>query len=67
MTPFENRLYRHKVTLREVCEEFGIEIEDAVYNLETCSHCSIWFKPQELIPDLDGNPICRICNRFYGL
>ena len=67
MNALENRLYRRKVSLHEACEEFGIPVEDAQFDLETCSHCSIWFKPGELIPDLDGNPICKVCNRFYGL
>lgn len=68
MNEIESALYRKKRTLLEVCQEFGIHIEDAdISSLETCSNCSIWFKPIELIPDLDGNPICKICRRFYGL
>lgn len=68
MNKLEESLYRKKRTLLEVCEEFGIDVEDAeVLELETCSNCSIWYKMSELIPDLDGNPICKVCNRFYGL
>lgn len=68
MNKIEEALYRKKRTLLEVCEEFGIPVEDALIDeVETCSNCSIWFKSTELIPDLDGNPICKVCNRFYGL
>lgn len=68
MTEFESAIYRKKITLLEACQQFGIPVEDCdIPNLETCSNCSIWFKSVELIPDLDGNPICKVCNRFYGL
>ena len=68
MNSVQTALYRKKVTLLEVCEEFGIDIEDAdVGSLETCSNCSIWHKALELVLDLDGNPICKTCWRFYGL
>lgn len=68
MNSIEQALYRKKITLLEVCESFGIPIEDAeIPHLETCSNCSIWFKSVELIPDLDGNPICKVCKRFYGM
>jgi hypothetical protein len=68
MTEIESALYRKKRTLLEVCQEFGIDVDDAdISNLETCSSCSIWYKSAELISDLDGNPICKVCNRFYGL
>jgi len=68
MNELESALYRKKRTLYEVCQEFGIDVDDAeIPTLETCSNCSIWFKSVELILDLDGNPICKICRRFYGL
>lgn len=68
MNQIEEQLYRKKRTLLEVCHEFGIQPEDVdIPTLETCSNCSIWFKNTELIPDLDGNPICKTCQRFYGL
>jgi hypothetical protein len=43
-----------------------VELAD-IPTIETCSNCSIWFKSTELVLDLDSNPICRVCNRFYGL
>lgn len=68
MNKVESALYRKKITLLEVCEEFGIDLESVdIRELELCSNCSIWYKHQELIPDLDDNPICKVCNRFYGL
>lgn len=68
MNELEHHLYRKKMTLLEACEYFGISIDYAeIPNLETCSNCSIWFKSSELIADLDGNPICKVCKRFYGL
>lgn len=68
MNELEKTLYRKKRSLRDVCLEFGIDVEDAdISNLESCSNCSIWHKPNELVLDLDGNPICKICSRFYGM
>lgn len=68
MNELEQSIYRKKVTLLEACEEFGIPVEEAdIPNLETCSNCSIWFKSVELILDLDSNPICKVCKRFYGM
>lgn len=68
MNELEQALYRKKKTLLEVCEEFGIEVDDAdISNIETCSNCSIWYKSKELILDLDDNPICKTCYKFYGL
>ena len=68
MNEIESALYRKKKTLLEVCEEFGITVDEAEVNLiETCSNCSIWFKSGELVLDLDDNPICKVCKRFYGM
>lgn len=68
MNEYENHLYRKKKTLLEVCNELGIDVSDfPLENLETCSSCSIWYKSTELILDLDSNPICKVCKRFYGL
>ena len=68
MNELESAIYRRKITLLEACTEFGITLEQAdIPTVETCSNCSIWYKSAELIPDLDGNPICKVCNRFYGL
>jgi hypothetical protein len=68
MNKVESALYRKKLTLLEVCEEFGIDVDNAdIKNLEMCSNCSIWFKTYELIPDLDNHPICKVCTRYYGL
>lgn len=50
-------------SIRQVCEELGIEIP-AYINLEQCSHCSVWAK--KLKVDLDGYPICDVCITFYG-
>jgi hypothetical protein len=68
MNELEKSLYRKKKSLLEACQEFGIPVEEAdIPSIETCSNCSIWFRSTELIPDLDGNPICKVCNRFYGM
>lgn len=68
MNELEGYLYRKKMTLLEACEYFEIPVEEAdIENIETCSSCSIWYKPTELVLDLDGNPICKVCRRFYGM
>ena len=61
------RLYKTRKTLLEVCQELGLDIDSAeYYPLDQCSNCSIWFKFTELEPDLDGNPICKVCDKLYG-
>lgn len=68
MNELEKVLYRKKKTLREACQEYGIDLDEAeIKELETCSSCSIWHKSTELVLDLDDNPICKTCRRFYGL
>jgi hypothetical protein len=68
MNKYEDHIYRKKMTLLEAASHFNIPIEDfPLENLETCSSCSIWFKSTELVLDLDSNPICKVCRRFYGL
>ena len=68
MNELEKALYRKKRTLREVCLEMNIPLEDSdIPNVETCSSCSIWYRSVELVLDLDGNPICTVCRRFYGM
>jgi hypothetical protein len=55
-------------SLAQLCADADIDKLD--YNLlqqhiDQCSHCSIWTtKP---IQDLDGNPICKVCEQIAGL
>jgi hypothetical protein len=55
--------------LSEVCEDLGIDYDELVdsgeLGIEQCSHCNTW--STKLIPDLDGNPICRFCEDLIGL
>lgn len=56
-------------TLSQVCRELDINIEDVRDDLlqdtiDQCSHCNIW--SNKLIEDLDGMPICKICERLVG-
>ena len=68
MNKLESTLYRSRRTLLDVCREMGLDIDTVeLKELETCSSCSIWRKTRELKDDLDGNPICPECVRFYGL
>ena len=67
MNEVERVLYRTNKSIREACAEIGVDFDEfPVDKIETCSHCSIWYKHHELKPDLDENPICKICWRFYG-
>ncbi len=73
-----NPLYRRlakalngtRKTLTDACRELDISIEDVDdYYLQDaidqCSHCNIW--THNLVEDLDGNPICGVCERLVGL
>ena len=45
----------------------GEHIEDhlLVEVIDQCSHCNIW--SQQLVKDLDYNPVCPVCVRLTGL
>lgn len=61
-------LYRTNQNVLDTCEELGIEYNvDLLEDLEQCSHCNIWWHGYELLPDLDGNNICKFCEGYYGL
>ncbi len=61
-------IYRTNKLPHKVCSEMGIEFEEELLeDLEQCSHCNIWWHGYELIPDLDGNNICKFCEGYYGL
>lgn len=55
--------------LREVCEDLGIDYEELTetgdLGIDPCSHCGLW--SLRLVPDLDGNPICRFCVDLVGM
>jgi len=56
-------------SLTSTCADAGIdidELDDGLYiHIDQCSHCNIWTtKP---IDDLDGNPICKVCEQIAGL
>ena len=54
--------------LVEFAKEESISIEDIdLSKIDQCSNCSIWRYKEDLFPDLDGNLIDQICERFYGL
>ena len=54
----------------QTCYELGIDIDDIedhllVEVIDQCSHCNIW--SQQLVKDLDSNPVCPVCVRLTGL
>jgi hypothetical protein len=55
--------------LREVCEDLGIDYEELTetgdLGIDSCSHCGLW--SLRLVPDFDGNPICRFCVDLVGM
>lgn len=61
-----NKLIGTQQNLLDFLKEENLEIQD-LPAIEQCANCSIWYYSKELINDLDGNPICHICERFYGL
>lgn len=61
------RLYRTNTSLVQVCKELGISTDNVdLGDLETCTHCGVWWRSYELTPDLDDNNICRFCEGYYG-
>lgn len=65
---FLDSLYRTRKTLKEVCEEYGIEYDPNMntYPLAQCASCSIWHNYDKMPVDLDGNKICYTCLDTYG-
>jgi hypothetical protein len=56
-------------TLSQVCYDLDVEMDDVRDDLlqnaiDQCSHCNIW--SDKLIEDLDGMPICKVCERLVG-
>jgi HD superfamily phosphohydrolase len=57
-------------SLAQLCADANIDTDRLDYDLlrqhiDQCSHCNIWTtKP---IQDLDGNPICKVCEQIAGL
>lgn len=66
-TSLNSYLYKTRKTLREACQEAGIEFDTGYTTLDECTHCSVWLQPHELVPDLDKNPICNVCLRYEGM
>lgn len=56
-------------SLVEVCEDLGIDSDELMESdslgIQRCSHCGTW--SLKLVPDLDGNPICRFCVDLVGM
>lgn len=61
-------LYRKRMTLQEACIIAGVEFEPGmtVEGYDQCHSCSQWFLEKELHPDMDGIPICKTCEGWYG-
>lgn len=63
-------LNKTRKSLTQTCYELGIDIDDIedhvlVSIIDQCSHCNIW--SQQLVQDLDENPVCPTCVRLTGL
>jgi hypothetical protein len=63
-------LNKTRKSLTQTCYELNIDLdtmEDHILTtlIDQCSHCNIW--SQQLIKDLDENPICPTCVRLTGL
>lgn len=68
MNKVESVLYKTRKTLREACEEAGVDFSEAwLQDVQECSNCSIWLKLKEMTPDYDNNLCCSLCLRFYGM
>ena len=63
-------LNKTRKSLTQTCYDLGIDIDDIedhilVEVIDQCSHCNIW--SQQLVQDLDDNPVCPVCVRLTGL
>jgi len=63
-------LNKTRKSLTQTCYELGVDIDEIedhilVSIIDQCSHCNIW--SQQLVQDLDANPICPTCVRLTGL
>lgn len=63
-------LNKTRKSLTQTCYELGIDIDEIEDHLlieviDQCSHCNIW--SQQLVLDLDDNPVCPVCVRLTGL
>jgi len=63
-------LNKTRKSLTQTCYDLGIDIDEIedhvlVSIIDQCSHCNIW--SQQLIQDLDDNPICPTCFKLTGL
>jgi hypothetical protein len=63
-------LNKTRKSLTQTCYELGIDVDDIEDHvlmtiIDQCSHCNIW--SQQLIADLDKNPICPTCVNVAGL
>lgn len=67
MNSLDYVLYKTRKSVVEACTELLLKYDPSLeISLLQCSHCSIWLKPQQLIPDLDSLDICEDCYRHYG-
>lgn len=68
MNKVESTLYKTRKTLREACEEAGVDFsEDWLVEVQECANCSLWLQLKEMQLDYDGNPCCSLCLRYYGM
>lgn len=69
-TELEDSLLGTRRNLTTACKELGINTDDIdPLNLmvTNCSSCGVWHRSQNIIDDLDSNPICRYCEDLIGL
>ena len=63
-------LNKTRKSLTQTCHELGLDVDDIEDHIlmsiiDQCSHCNIW--SQQLVLDLDENPVCPVCVRLTGL
>lgn len=63
-------LNKTRKSLTQTCYDLGIDVDNIEDHLlmqviDQCSHCNIW--SQQLVQDLDDNPVCPVCVRLTGL
>jgi hypothetical protein len=63
-------LNKTRKPLLQACQELNLDVDMLDYDVfekhcSQCTHCDIWGTTH--VPDLDYNPICKVCLDIVGM